>query len=180
MKYLVPALAVVVSLLLSSCGTTSSLEDAKGNVIAGTQRFSKVVVQDYTSSVEDDEDGGAKVAASGFFPDHIVKQLHSQDRPVAVSRNTKPDADTLVIDGVITRYNEGNAALRLFVGMGAGSSYFDATTRFKDSKGNVLGQIVTDKNSWALGGGLAASQTTQKFMENAAEKIAAEACKLIK
>ncbi len=179
MKYILPALAAVASLFLSSCGTTSSLEDTGGNVVAGTQRFSKIVVQNYTSSVDDD-DGGAKVAASGFFPDHIVKQLHDQDKPLAVSRNAKPDADTLVIDGVITRYNEGNAALRLFVGMGAGSSYFDATTRFKDYKGNVVGQIVTDKNSWALGGGLAASQTTQKFMENAAEKIAAEAYKLMK
>ena len=43
-----------------------------------------------------------------------------------------------------------------------------------------LGQIVTDKNSWALGGGLAATQTPEGFMRGAAKKIAAECAKLRK
>ena len=79
---------------------------------------------------------------------------------------------------MVTRFVEGNAALRLFIGMGAGSSYFDATTRFKDSTGKVLGEIKTDKNSWGLGGSIAAGQTVFKFMENAAEKVAEEARKI--
>lgn len=39
-------------------------------------------------------------------------------------------------------------------------------------------QVVTDKNSWALGGTIAATQTSQSFMNGAADKIATEARKL--
>ena len=61
--------------------------------------------------------------------------------------------------------------LRALVGFGAGSSYFDATVEFIDKQSNVkLGSIVTDKNSWALGGFIAASQTVDTFMEGAAKK----------
>ena len=180
MKYCLPAVAAAASLFLASCGTTSSLRDAQGAAIAPAPKFSKVVVQNYTSTVTDDEADKAQVAASGFFPDHIVNELREEGGFTSVSRTAKPDTDTLVIEGVVTRYVEGNAALRLLVGMGAGSSHFDATTQFKDAKGNVLGKIESDKVSWALGGGLAASQTTQKFMKGAAEKIAEEAHKLAK
>jgi hypothetical protein len=59
--------------------------------------------------------------------------------------------------------------------MGAGSSYFDAILRCKDAdSGQQIGEIVVDKNSWALGGGLAAGQTVQGFMEGAAKKAAAQ------
>jgi uncharacterized NAD-dependent epimerase/dehydratase family protein len=59
--------------------------------------------------------------------------------------------------------------------MGAGSSYFDATTALADAEtGASLGLVTTDKNSWALGGGIAAGQTVQSFMQGAAEKIAKE------
>ena len=35
--------------------------------------------------------------------------------------------------------------------------------------GDSLGQVTTDKNRWALGGGIAATQTVQSFMQGAAE-----------
>ena len=41
-------------------------------------------------------------------------------------------------------------------------------------EGDPLGQIDVDKNSWALGGAIAASQTVDQFMREAAEKIASE------
>jgi opacity protein-like surface antigen len=79
---------------------------------------------------------------------------------------------------VITKYEEGNSMLRLFIGMGAGSSFFEAEVYFRDSNGAVIGKIKADKNSWALGGGVAAAQNPTMFMNGAADKIAEEAAKL--
>ena len=62
--------------------------------------------------------------------------------------------------------------------MGAGSAFFEADVQFRDGKGNSIGQVKVDKNSWALGGGLAAGQSPLTFMDGAAEKIADEAAKL--
>jgi opacity protein-like surface antigen len=83
-----------------------------------------------------------------------------------------------VIDGVITKYHEGNPMLRAFIGMGAGSAFFEADVYFRNSEGNIIGKIKADKNSWALGGGLAAAQNPTMFMNGAAAKIAEEAVKL--
>jgi len=68
--------------------------------------------------------------------------------------------------------------LRLFIGMGAGSSFFEADVYFRDSKGSTLGKIKVDKNSWALGGGVAAAQNPTMFMNGGSDKIAEEAAKL--
>ena len=38
----------------------------------------------------------------------------------------------------------------------------------------LLDELVVDKNSWALGGALAAGQTVEQFMKASAEKIAEE------
>ncbi len=75
----------------------------------------------------------------------------------------------------ITRLKKGSAAARLLIGFGAGSSYFDATVRVRDgASGADYGTIMVDKNSWALGGGLASAQSVESFMEGAAKKVAGE------
>ncbi len=57
--------------------------------------------------------------------------------------------------------------------MGAGSSYFDAVVAFGDGvTRESIGTITVDKNSWALGGGLAAGQSVQGFMRGAARSVA--------
>ncbi len=61
------------------------------------------------------------------------------------------------------------------VGLGAGSAYFDAVVEMYDSETNQkLGEIIVDKNSWALGGFLAAGQSVESFMNGAAKKVAEE------
>ena len=95
-----------------------------------------------------------------------------------MGRNRKPDANTLVITGNITKFEEGNSTLRLFVGMGAGSAFFESNVAFRNGGDGQIGTIKVDKNSWALGGGLAAAQNPTMFMNGAAEKIAEEAKKL--
>jgi len=162
--------------VLNSCGTTSDINLATAGGIGNT-RYSKVLVKDFSATVMDRKNqiGSAKK----YFPDRIAQEINKTGRFASVKRSGKADAKTLVIDGVVTRYQEGNAALRLLVGMGAGSSYFDSTVNFHNGlNGKPIGSIKVDKNSWGLGGGLAAGQTPTTYMDGAAKKIAKEAVQL--
>ena len=179
MKRIICSLLGIVPLLLASCGTTSSMKDAQGTTIStSTRKFSKATVLNFQSSVAGTD--GKVAAAQIYFADCIASETKKTGGFKSVTRGAKPDADTLVIDGTITRYAEGSAALRLMIGLGAGSSYFNAKVNFKDSQGKALGEVLVDKNSWVLGGALAATQTPQTYMEGAAKKIATEARKLAK
>ena len=76
------------------------------------------------------------------------------------------------------RYEEGNAAARFWIGMGIGSSYFDALVHLQKQNDNELvGELKVDKNSWWLGGGHAAGQNVESFMKLAAQKLAQEMVK---
>lgn len=82
------------------------------------------------------------------------------------------------MSGDITRCAKGSAALKVLIGMGAGSTYFDAIVKFKDVQSDSqLGETVVDKNRWGLGGVVAASQDIEHFMDEAAKKIASELTK---
>lgn len=133
-------------------------------------------MQDFKIFVPESAEKAA--SAKTYFADRIAADLRKTGRFASVSRNARPDAATLVIDGVVTKYVEGNAELRFWIGMGAGSALLEANVDFRDNKGSPIGTIKVDKNSWALGGAIAAGQNPQLFMDGAADKIAAEALKL--
>ena len=169
--------SIAAGALLSSCGSVSDFQPTSTGAVG--KKYSRVLVRDFTHTVSDD-DGTTPVAARKFS-DEISYAVQRQIPNAKVTRNGKPGADTLVIGGEVTRYMEGNAALRLLIGMGAGSSYFDANVRFSDGgTGKSLGTITVDKNSWALGGGLAATQTVDSYMKQGAEKTAEESAKFLK
>ena len=170
--------ALVGLFVFAGCGSSSTLQNTLGQAIASTRKFSKVTVQTFKMTLEEPEPNSAPAPA--YFADRIANEIKTKAKFASVSRNSKPDANTLVIDGVITKYHEGNPMMRAFIGMGAGSAFFEADVYFRDSKGLVVGKIKADKNSWALGGGLAAAQNPTMFMNGAAEKIAEEAVKLAK
>jgi hypothetical protein len=175
---------------LAACGTTSNLKPSpQAEAIAGQARpaspgldlsgYDKVVVLDFTDATDKSKLKPEKVAAYGetmatavrTFPDLIAQKLRETGAFQEVVRGPST-GKALVLSGHIDRLVEGNTALRLLVGMGAGSSYFEATTTLGDAEsGSALGLLTTDKNSWALGGGIAASQTVQSFMQGAAVKI---------
>ena len=159
------------ALVFSSCGSTSSLQTPAANGIEQA-RYSKVLVKDFSATVMDQKQQ-VKVAQS-YFPDRIAQELRKTGRFNSVTRSGSADAKTLVINGVITRYSEGNAAMRMLVGMGAGSSYFDSQVMLQNNRKKLLGTVKVDKNSWALGGGIAAGQTPTTYMDGAAKKIAKE------
>lgn len=142
-----------------------------------TKKFGRVLVKDFTYQVEDAEDDhGRTPAATRQFADLIVLDIKEEKAGAIVSRTGKADADTLVIEGEVTRFEEGNAALRLFVGMGAGRSHFDAMVRFVDGgTGKVLGEIEVSKNSWVLGGIIASAQDAGDFLSHGTERASEEA-----
>jgi opacity protein-like surface antigen len=175
-RLLLNLFGVIALFSLSGCGSTSGLQNGQGQAIASARKFSRVTVQNFKLALEDPDPKAN--GAPGYFADRIASELKTAGRFPSVARNAKPDANTLVIDGVVTHYKEGNAALRFFVGMGAGSSFFEADVYFRDAKGITIGKIKVDRNSWALGGGVAAAQNPIMFMNGAAEKIAQEAAKL--
>ncbi|MDZ4286858.1 MAG: DUF4410 domain-containing protein [Prosthecobacter sp.] len=179
MRNLRTLLIIAAATSLVSCGTVSTVQPAAASNLKTGKQYSKVVVQDFRSAVSDDD--GSTVVAGRQFADVIAQAVRSSRPGVMVSRNGPPDAGTLVIGGEITRYMEGNAALRLFIGMGAGSSYFDANIRFSDgATGQSLGSLRADKNSWGLGGSIAATQTVKVFMQEAAKKTATEVAPLLR
>jgi hypothetical protein len=170
MRYL-PYIALGAVLLLSSCGSVKSSSTAAPGT-AAVRAYDRVVVRDFTHTVKDD-DGTTPIAAKRFA-DHIVTAIQKAKPGARVTRGGAADARTVVVSGEVTRYMEGNAALRLLIGMGAGSSYFDANVRLTDGTGKALSTIVVDKNSWGLGGIGAATQTVDTFMVAGAEKTAKE------
>lgn len=173
-------LSLSVILLLASCGTVSDMKPAgSASAIASNKTFQRVLVKDFTHTVADD-DGTTPIAARKFS-DRIAEAIKEAKPNANVSRSGSAGPGTLVIGGEVTRYMEGSAALRLLVGMGAGSAYFDANVRFSDgANGQPLGMIRVDKNSWGLGGVIASTQTVDRFMSAGAEKTAAETVKILR
>ena len=169
-------LAIAAAFILVGCGTTSGLQSTGGVAVGSTRKFSKVTVQDFKLSLSEhaEEASSTRIA----FADVIASEIKKTSRFSVVNRNTSPDSDTLIIDGVITKYDEGSTQKRIWLGMGFGMAFLEATVNFGDSKGNRIGVIKVDKNSWPLGGGLAAGQNPHSFMNGAADKIAEEAAKL--
>ena len=168
--------AAAALVFLNGCGTTSTLKGPQGSAVTPSHKYSKVTVQDFKVSVKEHAQEAASSAAT--FADIIAGEIRKNGRFAAVLRNATPDANTLVIDGVVTKYDEGSQAKRMWLGMGFGMAFLEADVRFREGKGSALGTIKVDKNSWAMGGGLAAGQNPHSFMEDAAETIAEEAAKL--
>ena len=178
---LLSAAVVALCAILTGCGTVSHVTPASG-ATSNLQKYDRVLVLDFADGVSDQGDSAAhqrkrmEVAlATKSFPDQIAIELQSQGTFREVTRTGQPDAHTLVISGTITRYAEGDALGRMFVGLGVGSSYFDATVQLKDGvESRLLATQKVDKNSFVFGGGIAANQTPLGFMRQAAKKLATD------
>ncbi len=165
--------------LIAGCGTTSSLQSTGEEKTIDLTPYSRLLVQDFvdeaTSKAKPEVQPILKLKmdnAVKAFPDQIAAVTKAQGGFEEVLRAGTPDAATLIMRGSITQYDEGNAALRWMVGFAAGNVNFDAIVELVDGgTGRTLGKWVVDKNSWALGGGIAATQTPEGFMQEAAAKI---------
>jgi Domain of unknown function (DUF4410) len=176
------AVTFAAALLLAACGTTSSLQAPKESRAVDLTRFSRLLVEDFT----DEATAKAKPetqpllklkldSAVKVFPDQIAAVTKAGGGFDEVVRSGSADASTLVLRGAITQFDEGNAVLRWMIGFAAGNVNFDARLQLVDGgTGESLGTWDVNKNSWALGGGIAATQTPEGFMQEAASKIGTE------
>jgi hypothetical protein len=176
------AVVAFAALGLVGCGTTSNLKPAQADRKLDLSSYNKVVVNDFRDKATEREKPAKQDAkrpemqrVCRDFADRLADEIEKKGCFHTVSRSGPEDESTLLIGGNVLRYEAGSAAARFWVGMGAGSSYFDALVEFRQgSTGALLGTITVDKNSWALGGGLAAGQTPEGFMHEAAVKVANE------
>jgi hypothetical protein len=174
-KSIVYVLIAALAIMLVGCGTTSKLKTSQSSSLQNIQKYREVSVLAFADKTNGKESGEKMREHGEHFADLIAVELGKTKAFDKVDRVETAQAGSLVISGDITRCVEGSSAARFWVGMGAGSSYFDAILRCRDAdSGQQIGEIVVDKNSWALGGGLAAGQTVQSFMEGAAKKAAAQ------
>jgi len=175
-----------LSLLLAGCGTTSGFKAASGQNAVDLSPFSRVVVKDFTDGASEKMKGlerERKVLemkrVTKDFADMLAWEIGQKRIFDQLARTGAEDEKTVIIGGQITRYEEGSPTARFLVGMGAGSSYFDARVEFfRGGSGELLGAIEANRNSWVLGGGIAATQTPDSFMREAARKVADEISKL--
>ncbi len=179
MKNALLAILVVVIVYFSGCGSVSGIIPTKPHALSELAAYDKIVVMDFNDSTKYKEPEKVKIAGR-TFADLIALQIKNDKLFSEVSRDKIP-GKAILVGGTITRYEEGSAAGRLLVGFGAGSSYFDAAVAFKDSEtGEELATLKIDKNSWVLGGGIAAAQTVGTYMEEGAKKVAQELNKIKK
>lgn len=163
-------IALLLTALFTGCGTVSDVQTADGS--------SEVDLSQYhfaTVSFSPAEDDPLLEEACVTFADFIVSQLKQQNVFVEVREENDQQPGLLLITGEVTNYDRGNAALRILIGFGAGSTRFDADVRLVDAHtGELVADLSVDKNSWFLGGTYAGMQTPEDFMESAAKKLAEE------
>lgn len=142
MSTFVRAALAAICLTLSACGSVSRLEHSGGHdfrayrtIVIGTLgNKPAIAIPDDKRLAYDTQVG----IASSRFAKYLERELRAYRMDVDVVRG-EPRPGALFVEGDITRYANGNAALRLFFGFGAGSSYFDAFVRFRDTdSGDVL------------------------------------------
>jgi len=173
---------------LCSCGSVSSVQPVGGGAVEGLGSYDSLVVKKFTDATSPDgfsrwtadEQTAHRSAVNNCLEKMqrtTISSVSGKGRFRHVGDKPGPGRN-LVVDGRITRYKEGVASLRFRIGMGAGSSYLDGEAFFRDAaSGKTVGRIVIDKNSWPLGGGIAAMQTAEGFAEGAAQQVASEALK---
>lgn len=166
-------LAAFASLVLAGCSTMAPVAKPQtGLDVAALDGVDSVIVEDFGM----DADGGIDDPyVGGDFADMVASEILVARGFAQVRRRGEPDAGTIVVGGVIHRYQEGSPTTRMLIGFGAGSSGFAATIQVRDGETDtVIGTFVVDSTSWVLGGGIAASQDAGHFMSEAAKRVASE------
>ena len=167
-------LLVLLSIAVTACGTTSALKQGEEKVLnKDFSNYNSVVVSDFGDATKNQN---MPEYAGANFADRIISAIREKGTFEKVTDNPQEiSGNTLVVSGDVTRYQEGNSTLKFLIGFGAGGTYFDANVSISDmNTQSQLGVISVDKNSWALGGAIAAGQSVDHFMNQAAKKIADE------
>lgn len=146
-------LACVSVIIIYSCGSTSSLTSKKGINTQDLTTYENVVVELFSDRTKKNN---VPDYFLNNFRDKIISSIkekniyESVEHKVIDSTNIK---NTLLIKGFVTRYSEGNPALKLLIGFGAGSSYLDAKVYLIHGPNNIpVGTIDVEKIAGLLEG----------------------------
>lgn len=181
--------APLLATMLAACGTTSSLKPAENQLTAiDLTHYQELLVVDFADEASSKAKPEIQAlvrskveSAQKTFPELIATSVRSAGGFTDVTHGAalaRPDPAMLVMRGAITEWDDGNAALKMLVGFGAGGANFNARVELIDGgTGELLGSWIVDKNSWALGGVYAATQTAESFMPGAAKSIGEELSK---
>ncbi len=173
-------LSVAFVTVLAACGSTSNLKPSNGKSLSNIADYETVYVADFTDKTGAVSKNAEKQAAHAktveeatrVFADMIGTNIEKTKSAPNVIREAAAEGKQLRIEGDITTFKRGNALAKMLLPF-AGSTKFNAVVRFIDHQtGELIGQIIVDKNSNPLGGGIAATQSTNSFMSGAAEKVA--------
>lgn len=174
---------VAVVLGACGCGTVSSVKPTPAGSGASLSHYRRAIVRDFDETVSTklpegskrEEKAAAARIATARFVEKVAAAVKASGAFEEVTREGQGAADTLEITGTVTRAVEGSGATRLFIGMGAGNAYFDATIEVRDSLSReLLGTVIVDRNSWGGGGIYSMTQTMESFTDEAARKVAAD------
>lgn len=168
-------------LLLAGCGSISGLTHEAVDAPMRISDFNRVEVIDFSASDAHHYDDAKKQAdfdadlaeARHGFADKIAEAIKTSGAFAEVARQPG-DGAALRVTGDISRFDKGNLVARGLTGF-AGQTHFDATVTISDARsGRVLATLKVDRNSWPLpiGASLSTLQTTNFFMNGAAQKIA--------
>lgn len=165
-----------VALILSACGSTSNIKNTKNNNSPNFKNYDTVIVNDFTDGVSKAGNDPYILAEGKRFADMIASFIRSKGAFKTIERNVMDsEQKAILIDGKVTKYNEGSGVMRVLVGFGAGRSHFDAKVSIRDNQTREnLGLIDVNKSSWLLGGPIAGTQDIKSHMNSAADKIATE------
>lgn len=162
--------ALCVAMLFSSaaCTTVTITPDMAMQPPANIQTYRTVVL----GSVDATQPEYAGLAQ--FFREGFVRRLKELKAFDAVSDNpaAAPAPGTIVVTATLTEVDKGDAALRLFVGMGAGREHATAHLTAKGSDGNALGAFEVRK---AYSGGAGIGGASFLDVEDLATQVGEQA-----
>ncbi|AVP87817.1 hypothetical protein phytr_8860 [Candidatus Phycorickettsia trachydisci] len=159
---------LIISVILSACGSTLHMHDKKE-----CKQYTRVIINDFKDKASKKHNDPHVIAEGKRFADMIAREMLKKNLFAQVDRNVESDEPALLIDGEIIKYQEGNAALRMIIGLGAGSSTFKAKAHLKDNETKkTIGNIDLNQTSWVPGGVLAGVQDIQSHLQSAATGVA--------
>jgi hypothetical protein len=141
MKSILALFPVAAALLLASCGVSTDYVEAS----APSAPYQAVVVKGFDLKMEAPDAKGSELAKE--FASVLSEEIENVKRFPKVTTGSYTGR-AVRIEGDVTYLEEGNNALRIGVGFGAGAAHFSCTARFIDNQsGKLLGTMQVERSS---------------------------------
>ncbi len=155
----VASFIIVSVIFLAGCRTTSEF-----NPFVSISSYETVVIEDFDGPGNSGYDFAERIARS-LSKAGLFKDILRQD----------PEERAIRIEGVVTRYEKGNAALRLKFGPAMGQARFAAKVNLYDHQsGDLIGYLKISESFETSGPRAPIVQNLDTLAERGAERVARE------